>query len=140
VAEAVLEALAARGDVRGQRVLYVAAEGARPVLSDGMRALGCTVDVVTAYRAVPDGEGADTLRAALANGNVDAVTFASASAVRGYVDAVGAELARRAPAVTIGPVTSEAARAAGIAVVAESSTASIDALVATTVQALAAAP
>jgi uroporphyrinogen III methyltransferase/synthase len=129
VAEAVLEALAARPDVRGARVLYVAAEGARAVLPDGMRALDCTVDVVTAYRAVSDGAGAQELRAALSRGEVDAVTFASASAVRGYVDAVGTELARRAPAVTIGPVTTEAVRAAAIPMAAEAETASIDALV-----------
>jgi uroporphyrinogen III methyltransferase/synthase len=136
VAEAVLDALAARSDVRGARVLYVAAQGARTVLPDGMRALGCTVDVVTAYRTVSDGAGAEELRAALARGDVDAVTFASASAVRGYVDAVGAELARRAPAVTIGPVTTEAARAAGIPLAAEAAVASIDALVATVVAAV----
>jgi uroporphyrinogen III methyltransferase/synthase len=133
VAEAVLDALAARTDVRGARVLYVAAEGARAVLPDGMRALGCTVDVVTAYRTVTDGAGAEELRAALAHGAVDAVTFASASAVRGYVDAVGAELARRAPAATIGPVTTEAARSAAIPIAAEAATASIDALVAAVV-------
>jgi uroporphyrinogen III methyltransferase/synthase len=133
VAEAVLDALAARADVRGARVLYVAAEGARAVLPDGMRALGCTVDVVAAYRTVPDGEGAEALQAALERGDVDAVTLASASAVRGYVDAVGVDLARRAPAVTIGPVTSDAARAASIPVAAQATTATIDALVAAVV-------
>jgi uroporphyrinogen III methyltransferase/synthase len=133
VAEAVLDALAARADVRGARVLYVAAEGARAVLPDGMRALGCTVDVVAAYRTVSDGEGAEALQAALERGDVDAVTLASASAVRGYVDAVGVDLARRAPAVTIGPVTSDAARAASIPVAAQATTATIDALVAAVV-------
>ena len=136
VAEAVLEALTARDDVRGTRVLYVAAEGARPVLPEGMRALGCAVDVVTAYRAVSDGAGSEQLRAALAHGDVDSVTFASASAVRGYVDALGADLARRAPAVTIGPVTTEAVRAAGIPVAAEAQSASIAALVDAVVGAL----
>jgi uroporphyrinogen III methyltransferase/synthase len=136
VAEAVLDALAARGDVRGARVLYVAAEGARAVLPDGLRALGTTVDVVSAYRTTADGEGADTLRASLERGEVDATTFASASAVRGFVDAVGEELARRAPAISIGPVTSDAVRAAGIPLASESHTATIDALVAAVVAAL----
>jgi uroporphyrinogen III methyltransferase/synthase len=131
VAEAVLEKLEARSDVRGTRVLYVAAEGAREVLPDGLRALGCTVDVVRAYRAVSDGAGASALRSALAAGEVDAVTFASASAVRGFVEAVGSELARRAPAITIGPVTSDAVREEGIPLAAESAQASIAALVET---------
>ncbi len=140
VAEAVLEALTARDDVRGAPVLYVAAEGARPVLSEGLRALGCTVDVVPAYRTVPAGEGADELRASLARGAVDAATFASASAVRGYVDAVGAEEARRAPAVSIGPVTSDAVRGAGIPLAAEATEATIDALVEAVVATLRSAP
>ncbi len=129
VAEAVLGAMAARHDVRGSRVLYVAAEGARDALPDGLRALGCTVGVVRAYRTVPDGSGADALAAQLRSGGVDAVTFASASAVRGYVEAVGAEAARLAPAVSIGPVTSDAVRAAGLTLLAEAPTASVPALV-----------
>lgn len=136
VAEAVLEALSARDDVRGSRVLYVAAEGAREVLPEGLRALGCTVDVVRAYRSVPDGAGADSLIGALERGEVDVVTFASASAVRGYVAAVGETLSRRAPGVSIGPVTSEAVRAAGIVLAAEASEASIDALVEATEKAV----
>jgi uroporphyrinogen III methyltransferase/synthase len=135
VAEGVLEELAKRDDVRGGRALYVAAEGARDVLPEGLRALGCLVNVVRAYRSVSTGDGAEELRTALERGDVDLATFASASAVRGYVDAVGDALARRAPAVSIGPVTSDALRAAGIDVVAEAKEASIDGLVTAVVNA-----
>ncbi len=135
VAEAVLESLATRADVRGARVLYVAAEGARAVLPEGLRALGADVDVVHAYRTTSDGVVAESLRASLERGEVDATTFASASAVRGFVDAVGEELARRAPGISIGPVTSEAIRAAGIPLAAESPVATIEALVAAVVAA-----
>ena len=128
VAEGVLAAMTARSDVAGSRVLYLAAEGARDVLPDGLRELGCAVEVVRLYRSVSDGVGADVLREALASGSVAAVTFASASAVRGYVDAVGAELARAVPAVSIGPVTSDAVRAAGISLGAESVEASVHGL------------
>jgi len=137
VSEAVLEKLAERSDVRGTRVLYVAAEGAREVLPDGLRALGCIVDVVRAYRAVSDGAGAEDLRRALEAGEVDLVTFASASSVRGYVEAVGSELARRAPAVSIGPLTSDAVREEGIVLAAEARQASIAVLAETVVSALA---
>jgi len=129
VAEGVLEAMATRDDVRGARVLYVAAEGARDVLPGGLAGLGCTVDLVHAYRSVSTGEGAEALRDALSRSEVDLGTFASASAVRGYVEAVGADLARRAPAVSIGPVTSDSLRAAGIEIVAEAEEASIGGLV-----------
>jgi uroporphyrinogen-III synthase len=97
VAEGVLEALDEREDVRGSRVLYVAAEGARDVLPEGLAERGCRVDVLPVYRTASDGAGSGALREALSAGRVDAVTFASASAVRGFVEAVGAELARRAP-------------------------------------------
>jgi uroporphyrinogen-III synthase len=130
-AEALLDVLGARDDVRAGRVLYVAAEGARDVLPAGLRALGTELDVVRAYRTVSDGTGADELRDALESGRVDLVTFASASAVRGYVEAVGPELARRAPAVSIGPITSDAVRAAEIPLVAESPEATIDGVVKT---------
>ena len=130
VAEGVLEAMAERADVNGAHVLYATAEGARDVLPAGLRALGATVDVVPVYRSAPDGAGAERLRAALEAGEVDLVTFTSASAVQGFVQAVGAELARRAPAASIGPVTSEAARAAGIAVAVEAPESTIPALAA----------
>jgi len=129
VAEGVLEAMTSRDDVRNSRVLYFAAEGARDVLPNGLGALGCDVEVVRVYRSVSDGPGGDALRASLADGTVDAVTFASASAVRGYVDVVGAELAKAAPAVSIGPVTSDAVRAAGITLAGEATEASVRALV-----------
>ena len=131
-AEGVLDAMSPRDDVRGRRVLYLAAEGARDVLPLGLRELDCEVRVVPLYRSVSDGEGADELRDALAKGEVDAATFASASAVRGYVEAVGPSLARVAPAISIGPITSDALRSAGIDVAAEASESSIAALVGAT--------
>ena len=128
VAEGILAALEGRR-LGGTRVLYATAEGARDTLPEGLRALGAEVDVVPIYRSARDGSGAETLRAVLEKGSVDVVTFTSASAVHGYVDAVGPELARRAKGASIGPVTSEAARAAGIDVAAEASEATIPSLV-----------
>ena len=126
VAEGLLDALAARTDIRGARVLYATAEGARDVLPNGLRELGATVDRIVIYRSVPDGTGAEEVRRLLNRGEIDLVTFTSASTVRGFVAAVGIDSARRAPAATIGPVTSKAAREAGIdvAVEARESTAS----------------
>jgi uroporphyrinogen III methyltransferase/synthase len=132
VAEGVLEAMTARDDVRGARVLYLAAEGARSVLPEGLRALGCSIEIIPLYRTVSDGVGAEALSAQLENGEIDAVTFASASAVRSYVDAVGERLSRATAAISIGPITSDALREAGINVAAEAQEASILSLVAAT--------
>jgi uroporphyrinogen III methyltransferase / synthase len=129
VAEGVLAALAARGGMRGARVLYPTAEGARDALPEGLRAMGAIVDVIHVYRSVPDAEASGGMRQAIEAGEVDLVTFTSASTVRGYVEAVGPSLVRRVRAASIGPITSDAARAAGIDVVIEAAEATIGALV-----------
>ena len=113
VAEGLLDALRDRRDVKGMRVLYAAAEGARELLQDGLEEIGATVERVTLYRSVPDGEGAAELRDRLSRGEAQIVTFTSASSVKAFVEAVGADAARKAPAASIGPITSDAAREAG---------------------------
>jgi uroporphyrinogen III methyltransferase/synthase len=130
VAEGLLEKLRERHDVTGSRVLYVTAEGAREVLIDGLTELGAEVNVVTAYRSVQDSAGATRLRKALENDTVNAVTFTSASSVRGFVDAVGGDLTHKAFAITIGPQTTEAVVEAGMELLAEAEESTIDGLVA----------
>jgi uroporphyrinogen-III synthase len=110
-------------------VLYITAEGARDVLQEGLRDFGADVTVVEAYRSVVDGEGAEKLARAIEAGKVDLVTFTSASAVRGYIDAVGEEPALQVPAASIGPQTSEALRDAGLEVKVEAKESTLDSLV-----------
>jgi uroporphyrinogen III methyltransferase/synthase len=136
VAEALLEKLRERDDVTGSRVMYVTAEGAREVLIDGLTELGAEVNVVKAYRSVQDGAGAARLRKALENDTINAVTFTSASSVRGFADVVGDELARKASAITIGPQTTEAVLEAGIELLGEAEESTIDGLVAAVEKAL----
>jgi uroporphyrinogen III methyltransferase/synthase len=129
VAEALLDELRLRRDVRGARVLYVAAEGARETLHDGLDELGAVVDHVVAYRSVPDGAGAEQLRQRLLDDGADLVTFTSASSVSAFVAAVGVDAARRVPAASIGPITSEEARAAGLEVLIEATESTMAGLV-----------
>ncbi|HMA19564.1 MAG TPA: uroporphyrinogen-III C-methyltransferase [Gemmatimonadaceae bacterium] len=136
VAEGLLEKLGERDDVAGSRVLYVTAEGSREVLPEGLEGLGAEVNIIHAYRSIRDGAGANKLRKALESGTVSAVTFTSASAVRGYVDAVGEELSLRALAVTIGPQTSEAVASAGIELLGEAEESTTDGLLAAVERAL----
>jgi uroporphyrinogen III methyltransferase/synthase len=128
VAEAMLDAMRAHGSLAGARVLYAAAEGAREVLPAGLAELGARVDLIPIYRSVPDAADADELRGRIESGEVDAVTFTSASAVAAFVAAVGTAAARAVAAVSIGPITSEAARAAGLQVLAEASPSTIGGL------------
>ncbi len=109
-AETLLEELAA--GARGLRFLLPTSDRARDVLPDGLRRVGATVDVVTAYRTVAPAGLRDQVLAGLRAG-VDLVTFASPSAVENFVAAAPDWVARIAAAV-IGPVTGKACRRAGI--------------------------
>jgi uroporphyrinogen III methyltransferase/synthase len=128
VAEGLLDALRDRGDVRGARVLYATAEGARDVLPDGLAELGASVDRVHLYRSVANTEGADELKRRIADG-VDLVTFTSASSVSAFADTVGGDAASNVRGASIGPVTTAAARALGVDVVVEASDSTIPGLV-----------
>jgi uroporphyrinogen III methyltransferase / synthase len=110
-------------------VLYVTAEGARETLQLGLQELNATVERVDLYRSVLDGTGAAELKKRLNTDSADLVTFTSASSVTNFVEAVGVDAARTAPAASIGPVTSQAARAAGLDVVIEAPESTIPGLV-----------
>ena len=81
-------------------------------LEDALAEKGWTPTRVDAYRTrFPRSLPAEA-RSALAEGRVDAVTFTSASSVRGFVGALGA--VRGSPrVVAIGPVTAREARVHG---------------------------
>lgn len=119
-AEALLEALAAADDLAGRRIAIIRALEAREVLPEGLRQRGARVEVIPAYQTVRDGEGADRVAALLDAGQLDVITFASPSAVRHLCAAIPEAPARvrRAGAIVacIGPVTAEAATAAGFPV------------------------
>lgn len=134
VAEGIVDALRQRDDVKGARVFYPKAEGARDVLPAALRAMGAEVEELAIYHAVPDSDGVSAAREALEGGSVDIITFSSSSTVRFFVGAVGVDAARRARIVSMGPITSETARALGLTVEAEAREATIDALVETLVE------
>lgn len=120
-AEAVLEAIRADGPLRGASVLLPQADLAGDRLGEGLKDAGADVTEVIAYRTVPDNPGRDgepDVYRMLLDRQIDAVTFASASAVRNFVDAIGreqaADLLSRVVVASIGPVTAEAAHQLGL--------------------------
>lgn len=129
IAEGVIDALTAAGPLEGVRILLPRAEVARAVLPETLRARGAEVTEVAAYRTVPDGAGAERVRAMLARGEIHAVTFTAASTVRNFVELAGTETGGAAIA-SIGPVTSAAARELGLAVDVEAAEYTIPGLVA----------
>src|SRR5206468_6116797 len=106
-------------------VLVPQAHDARPVLADGLRAKGWSVDVVEAYRTVPGRPSAAALTAAR---EADAITFTSSSTVTGYVDVAGLD-AVPAVVASIGPITTRTAKELGIDVTTEADPSTIDGLV-----------
>ena len=122
-AEAAFETLRQTATLAGARVLLPRADIGREVLGDELRRAGADVVEVVAYRTVAEEgprEGDPDIYGMLLNGQIDAVTFTSASAVTHFAHAFGeeqaADLLRHTAVATIGPVTSEAAAALGIGV------------------------
>ena len=101
----------------GHRVLIAVAENAGRALEESIRSAGHACTRLDVYRTLPVPER-DGKRAASELG-ADDVLLASPSAVAGFVNRVRLD---RAPGIfTIGPSTTEAARAAGLDVTGEAS-------------------
>lgn len=106
----------ARAFPRGHgRVLCPRADIAPEGLEDALAAKGWSPERVEAYRTRMPATLPKEARDALKEGIVDAVTFTSASTVRGFLGALGP--VRGTPKVVcIGPVTAKEARAHGLTV------------------------
>lgn len=119
--EAVAEAMLAEGALSGTRILLPRADIARETLPDDLRHAGAVVEEIAAYRTVRETfgrEGEPDIYKMLLEGEVDIVTFTSASTVRQFVTNLGedqaADLLARVDVASIGPVTAEAAQQLGI--------------------------
>jgi len=109
------------GLMTGTRVLRIRGDRAPSMVEDALRTLGAEVEVVTTYKtliAPPPPAVIEELR----QGRLDAVTFASGSAVEGLDRGLPPELLKasspqspkaRVLAASLGPVTDEAAQASG---------------------------
>lgn len=101
--------------LRGMHFLQPRAEEGREELAQGLAEAGADVEVVAAYRTLPEDDAAlAALRRCLEEEAPDAVIFASPSAVRATARALGGSLAGlSAWAVAIGETTGCALREAG---------------------------
>jgi uroporphyrinogen III methyltransferase/synthase len=124
VAEGLIEALEDE-EVSGARVLVARAAEARDVLPDALRERGAEVDVVALYETVREQPGDDEVEAAQ---SADYVTFTSSSTVTNLTEALGDRFPKQARIVSIGPITSETIRAAGLEVDVEAERHDVDGL------------
>jgi uroporphyrinogen-III synthase len=136
VPRAFTTAALARAFPRGAgRVLCPRADIAPEGLEAALSAKGWTPTRVDAYRTRLPRSLPPEARAALREGRVDAVTFTSASTVRGFVGALGP--VRGSPKVVcIGPVTAREARERGFRVSAVARPHTVEGLVAAVERAL----
>ncbi len=124
-ADALPDAMAALGSLRGARILLARADAATPSLPERLRELGAQVEDVAAYStSVGPRDSRAAVADALADPELEAVIFASGSAVRGLLELAGdeAQRIRSLKTITIGPRTSAALREAGFEVTRESRT------------------
>ena len=115
VAESLVDSLSSV-DVDARPVLIARAAEAREVVPDALRERGAVVDDVALYETVTEEPDPRTVEAAR---NADYFTFTSASTVQRLVAALGADIVGDARVASIGPVTSAAAREAGLTVAVE---------------------
>lgn len=110
--------------IEGARVLCLLSDKARPVLPEGLRAAGAIVEVVTAYRNTPASDVDGHVRDLMRHGQIEAITFASPSAVESFRQLAGVDLPAMSGAAffAIGPTTAEALRNAGLPVHGEART------------------
>jgi uroporphyrinogen III methyltransferase/synthase len=127
VAESLVDAFP-EPTAQGERVLLARAERGRDVLPDGLSRRGYTVDVLPVYRTMPAPVD-PSMVARVRAGGVDAITFTSSSTVENLCDALGVLPDPQPIVVSIGPITSDSARARGLRVDAEADPHTIDGLV-----------
>ena len=102
-------------------------------LARGLEDLGAIVDDLDAYQTVPDTEDRNSHRARLLTEGADLITFTSSSTVTNFCDLVDVPaLLKRFPQlrlVSIGPQTTDAAKAHGLEIAAEAKIHTIPGLV-----------
>jgi len=133
VAEALADALSARGEVGGKRFLLLRADIARPVLRERLQQGGAAeVRDVAVYETRPAASLPQPLLVALAVREVTWITFTSSSTAKNFTSLLGADYAKRLQGVklaSIGPVTTHTLRELGLEPTVEAETFTVDRLV-----------
>ena len=135
-AESVGDALSARGPLVDQRVLVVRPDHLHDAVPQDLAGRGASVTDLVAYRTTPDSPGSPVVQdlyRRLLDGQIDAVTFTSPTAVQRFATLVGeeqaADLLRMTVVAAIGPVTAAAATELGIESNVVATTYTVDGLV-----------
>jgi len=105
-------------NIVGQRILLPRADIADKELAQGICRLGASVHEITAYRTVPATEAITQAKRMIISGEIDVITFTSASTVSNLIAAFGEEPlpVNSAEVACIGPKTAKTATKVGLRV------------------------
>ncbi len=114
VAESLVESLIKEtGSVENLTFLWVRAEAARDVVSEGLSKAGGIVDQAIAYRTVAEKEDVAGGQERFAEEGADVITFTSSSTVEHFLD-LGLTLPENLKIASIGPITSRTLKERGL--------------------------
>ncbi len=124
--------------VDGQRFLYPCGDLTDTAGPQTLRDAGAIVDAIEAYRTIPDKSAdADSLRRSLAAEEIDAIVFASPSAVQAFFNRIPSHrVCQRVGLVSIGPKTTQALEKAAPGLVTEARQAGVEGLVEAVIRAI----
>ena len=129
VAESLVQAFTQQA-LSGKRILLPRAAVARDLIPAELTKVGAHIDVVEAYRNLVPPDAAQRAREIFsATKKPDWITFTSSSTVKNVLAIAGREALEGIRIASIGPVTSETARALGLIVDAEAKQFTLDGLV-----------
>ena len=115
VAEAVVDAFKDYGSIENVTMLIARAEQARDVLPKELTKLGAIVDIGVAYRTVPETNDVSGGLARFREEGADLITFTSSSTVENFL-ALKMPMPPGLVTASIGPITSQTMRDAGLKV------------------------
>jgi len=134
VAEALANELITGKHVAGKKFLLLRADIARPILVEKLRAAGAAkVEDIAIYESYPAKSLSPGLAAAIDAGEIDWITFASASSAKNFISLLGDNAAGRlvrTKIASIGPITTTAIKELGLTLTVQAETFNIDGLVA----------
>ncbi len=127
-----------KANVDGQRFLYPCGDLADAEGPQALRHAGAIVDAIEAYRTIPDDTAdADALRRSLAAEEIDAIVFASPSAVQAFFKMIPSQsVSQRVGLVSIGPKTTQSLEKAAPGRLTEARQAEVEGLVEAVIRAL----
>jgi uroporphyrinogen III methyltransferase/synthase len=133
VAEALADALVARGEVNGKRYLLLRADIARPILREKLNEFGAAeVNDVPVYETRPVHSLPDGLVESLEKKQVQWITFTSSSTAKNLMTLLGPDYRAKLDGVklaSIGPITTQALKELGLPLAVEATTFNIPGLV-----------